>query len=68
MILANPNGVTVDGGSFTNTGHVVLSTVKVSFSDLTIATGVMQRSRNHSVGRGYRRTMHGDRFRADDDA
>lgn len=68
VILANPNGVTVDGGSFTNTGHVVPSTGKVSFSDLTIATGVMQRSRNHSVGRGYRRTMHGDRCRADDDA
>ncbi|WP_204330526.1 filamentous hemagglutinin N-terminal domain-containing protein, partial [Rhizobium phaseoli] len=26
VILANPNGVTVDGGSFANAGHVVLST------------------------------------------
>ncbi|HDR9192572.1 filamentous hemagglutinin N-terminal domain-containing protein [Burkholderia vietnamiensis] len=35
VILANPNGVTVDGGSFTNTGHVVLSTGQVSFNDIT---------------------------------
>lgn len=33
VILANPNGVTVNGGSFVNTGRVVLSTGAVSFVD-----------------------------------
>jgi filamentous hemagglutinin family protein len=44
VILANPNGITVDGGSFANTGHVVLSTGQVSFDDLTLAPGVLQRN------------------------
>ncbi|MFP3615031.1 filamentous hemagglutinin N-terminal domain-containing protein, partial [Paraburkholderia sp. SIMBA_050] len=44
VILANPNGITVDGGSFVNAGHVVLSTGQVSFSDLTLAPGVIQRN------------------------
>ncbi len=52
VILANPNGVTVDGGSFTNTGHVVLSTGQVSFSDLTLAPGVVQRNVVLTTDRG----------------
>lgn len=52
VILANPNGVTIDGGSFTNTGHVVLSTGQVSFSDLTLAPGVMQRNVVLTTDRG----------------
>ncbi|AXE96287.1 two-partner secretion domain-containing protein [Paraburkholderia terricola] len=44
VILANPNGITVDGGSFVNAGHVVLSTGQVSFNDLTLAPGVTQRN------------------------
>lgn len=44
VILANPNGVTVDGGSFVNAGHVVLSTGQVSFSDITLAPGQIQRN------------------------
>ncbi|MEW9584022.1 filamentous hemagglutinin N-terminal domain-containing protein [Paraburkholderia sp. DGU8] len=44
VIFANPNGVTVDGGSFVNAGHVVLSTGQVSFSDLTLAPGVTHRN------------------------
>ncbi|MFA8329245.1 two-partner secretion domain-containing protein [Burkholderia ubonensis] len=52
VILANPNGITVDGGSFTNTGHVVLSTGQVSFNDLTIAPGVMQRNVVLATDRG----------------
>ena len=44
VILANPNGITVDGGSFVNSGHVVLSTGQVSFNDLTLAPGVTQRN------------------------
>jgi filamentous hemagglutinin family protein len=43
VVLANPNGITVNGGSFVNTGHVALSTGTVSFSDLQIAPGVFQR-------------------------
>ncbi|QCP55027.1 filamentous hemagglutinin N-terminal domain-containing protein [Trinickia violacea] len=44
VILANPNGITVDGGSFQNAGHVVLSTGQVSFDDLTLAPDVTQRN------------------------
>jgi hypothetical protein len=43
VVLANPNGITVDGGSFVNSGHVVLSTGQVSFNDLTIAPDQIQR-------------------------
>ncbi|MBR7997719.1 filamentous hemagglutinin N-terminal domain-containing protein [Burkholderia vietnamiensis] len=52
VILANPNGVTVDGGSFTNTGHVVLSTGQVGFTDLTLAPGVIQRNVVLTTNRG----------------
>ncbi|KVF77356.1 filamentous hemagglutinin [Burkholderia sp. FL-7-2-10-S1-D7] len=52
VILANPNGVTIDGGSFTNTGHVVLSTGQVSFTDLTLAPGVVQRNVVLTTDRG----------------
>jgi filamentous hemagglutinin family protein len=44
VILANPNGVTIDGGSFVTNGHVVVSTGQVSFNDLAIAPGVTQRN------------------------
>ncbi|OLL31038.1 filamentous hemagglutinin [Burkholderia sp. SRS-W-2-2016] len=44
VILANPNGITVDGGSFVNAGHVVLSTGQVSFNDITLAPGQIQRN------------------------
>jgi hypothetical protein len=33
VILANPNGITVDGGSFVKAGHGVLSTGQMSFDD-----------------------------------
>ncbi|WP_175905700.1 filamentous hemagglutinin N-terminal domain-containing protein [Burkholderia seminalis] len=52
VILANPNGVTVDGGSFTNTGHVVLSTGQVSFNDITIAPNDIQRNITLTTNRG----------------
>lgn len=52
VILANPNGVTVDGGNFTNTGHVVLSTGQVGFTDLTLAPGVVQRNVVLTTNRG----------------
>ncbi|CAD6514522.1 filamentous hemagglutinin N-terminal domain-containing protein [Paraburkholderia sabiae] len=44
VILANPNGVTVDGGSFQNAGHVVLTTGQVSFNDIALAPGIVQRN------------------------
>ncbi|KVU39742.1 filamentous hemagglutinin [Burkholderia ubonensis] len=44
VVLANPNGITVNGGSFVNTGHVALSTGNVSFNDVQIAPGVIQRN------------------------
>ncbi|MDY7801428.1 filamentous hemagglutinin N-terminal domain-containing protein [Burkholderia stagnalis] len=44
VVLANPNGITVNGGSFVNTGHVALSTGNVSFNDLQIAPGLYQRN------------------------
>ncbi|KVT82644.1 filamentous hemagglutinin [Burkholderia ubonensis] len=52
VILANPNGITVDGGSFTNTGHVVLSTGQVSFNDIALAPGVLQRNVVLTTDRG----------------
>lgn len=44
VVLANPNGITVNGGSFVNTGHAVLSTGQVSFSDVQLAQGQYQRN------------------------
>lgn len=44
VVLANPNGITVNGGSFVNTGHVALTTGQVSFSDVALASGQFQRN------------------------
>ncbi|RKP45892.1 filamentous hemagglutinin N-terminal domain-containing protein [Trinickia fusca] len=44
VVLANPNGITVNGGSFFNTGRVALTTGQVSFNDLQIAPGIIQRN------------------------
>lgn len=44
VVLANPNGITVNGGSFVNTGSVALSTGKVSFLDFNLAPGLSQRN------------------------
>jgi filamentous hemagglutinin family protein len=44
VVLANPNSITVNGGSFQNIGHVALTTGQVSFNDLQIAPGVVQRN------------------------
>ncbi|WP_459252422.1 two-partner secretion domain-containing protein [Paraburkholderia sediminicola] len=52
VILANPNGITIDGGSFVNAGHVVLSTGQVSFDDLVPAPGVTQRNVVLTTNRG----------------
>jgi filamentous hemagglutinin family protein len=44
FILANPNGITVDGGSFVNTGNVSLSTGRVSLKDFDPGDGSIQRN------------------------
>ncbi|NJN39827.1 MAG: filamentous hemagglutinin N-terminal domain-containing protein, partial [Gammaproteobacteria bacterium] len=44
IILANPNGVTVNGGSFVNTGRVALSTGVVSFVDRMPSPAITQRN------------------------
>lgn len=44
VVLANPNGITVNGGSFVNTGHIALATGQVSFSDVQLAPGQFQRN------------------------
>jgi filamentous hemagglutinin family protein len=44
VIIANPNGITVNGGSFVNTGNVALSTGQVSFNDITLSPGNVQRN------------------------
>ncbi len=52
VVLANPNGITVNGGSFVNVGHLALSTGQVSFTDVQIAPGVLQRNVNLDTSRG----------------
>ncbi|MEM4986169.1 filamentous hemagglutinin N-terminal domain-containing protein [Collimonas sp. H4R21] len=44
VILANPNGITVNGGSFVNTGNVALTTGRVTFNDFIPAPGLTQRN------------------------
>lgn len=44
IVLANPNGITVNGGSFINTGNVALTTGQVSFHDFDPAPGQTQRN------------------------
>lgn len=44
LVLANPNGITVNGGSFVNTGHVALTTGQVSYVDVPLAPGQFQRN------------------------
>jgi filamentous hemagglutinin family protein len=52
VILANPNGITVDGGSFINTGGVVLSTGAVTLQTRTPAPYLTQTNAILSVGGG----------------
>ena len=44
VILANPNGITFNGGSFVNTGNVAITTGLVTFNDITLAPGIIQRN------------------------
>ncbi|MDO5658158.1 MAG: filamentous hemagglutinin N-terminal domain-containing protein [Paracoccus sp. (in: a-proteobacteria)] len=42
VIVANPNGIMLDGARFVNTGRVALTTGSISFHDQQIAPGVFQ--------------------------
>lgn len=42
VIVANPNGIVIDGGRFVNTGRVALTTGKLSFNARQIAPGIFQ--------------------------
>jgi filamentous hemagglutinin family protein len=44
LILANPHGITVDGGSFVNTTRVALATGRVRFEDFQLGPGPLQRN------------------------
>ncbi|MGB0908299.1 MAG: filamentous hemagglutinin N-terminal domain-containing protein [Maricaulaceae bacterium] len=52
VILANTNGITVDGGQFINTGGVVLSTGEVSFVDRLVGPGLLQINTFLETGEG----------------
>lgn len=43
VVLANPNGITVNGASFFNTGRVALTTGQVSFKDTIPLAGLPER-------------------------
>lgn len=52
VILANPNGITVDGGRFINTGGVSLSTGDLSFISRLVAPSVTQDNAFIEVNQG----------------
>lgn len=52
LILANPNGITVNGGELLNFGSVALTTSKVGFNDFNPAPGVLQRNVVLTTDRG----------------
>lgn len=52
VILANPNGITVNGGQFINVGHVTLTTGTSSFPTQPIAPGINRTNIAYSVNGG----------------
>lgn len=52
IILANTNGITVDGGHFINTGGLVLSTGNVSFINRQVGPGTFQINTVVETGQG----------------
>ncbi|WP_158623123.1 filamentous hemagglutinin N-terminal domain-containing protein [Pseudorhodobacter sp. E13] len=42
VIVANPNGIVIDGGRFVNTGRVALTTGQISTTQRQIAPGIFQ--------------------------
>jgi filamentous hemagglutinin family protein len=52
FVLANPNGITVNGATLNNMGSVALTTGKVSFLDFSPAPGLSQRNIVVTTGQG----------------
>lgn len=52
VILANPNGITVDGGRFINVGNLALSTGDITFNQQQIAPGIFQNNAVSTVSGG----------------
>jgi filamentous hemagglutinin family protein len=52
FVLANPNGITVNGGRFVNTGSLALVTGRVKLVDFESAPGVMTRTAQIGVEGG----------------
>jgi filamentous hemagglutinin family protein len=52
VILANTNGITVDGGQFINTGGLVLSTGELSFAQRQVGPGIFQINTVLETGEG----------------
>lgn len=52
VIIANPNGITVDGGRFINTGGLALTTGVISFSDEDVTPITTQRNTVLTTNKG----------------
>lgn len=52
VIVANPNGIVIDGGRFVNTGRVALTTGQISMNSYQIAPGIFQENVISSVNGG----------------
>nr|WKF59902.1 tRNA nuclease CdiA-2 [Paraburkholderia busanensis] len=52
VILANPNGITINGGSFVNTGRLALTTGLVTFKDTVPVAGLPERDIVLDTGTG----------------
>uniref|UniRef100_Q46X40 Filamentous hemagglutinin, N-terminal n=1 Tax=Cupriavidus pinatubonensis (strain JMP 134 / LMG 1197) TaxID=264198 RepID=Q46X40_CUPPJ len=52
VIIANPNGISVNGLSVQNTGNLALTTGQVSFNDFTTASGQLQRNLRIDTNQG----------------
>ncbi len=52
VIVANPNGITINGGHFVNTGRVALTTGRISTVSRQIAPGIFQSNVQANVNSG----------------
>ncbi|MDO5606059.1 MAG: filamentous hemagglutinin N-terminal domain-containing protein [Paracoccus sp. (in: a-proteobacteria)] len=52
VIVANPNGIVLDGARFVNTGRVAATTGRITLEDRQIAPGIFQRNAVATVSEG----------------
>lgn len=52
VIVANPNGIVLDGARFVNTGRVAVTTGQISLEDRQIAPGIYQKNAVATVSAG----------------